>query len=541
MISQSKFLLLNPTLVMVYSLFLAFTVAYYLIALVVNVGARSFDLAAHKKKVAAWRARKAREGGPYPTVDFMLPIAGESIEMLRNTWAGVCQVMEEYPGRVAAFVLDDGGSEEAAALTHELEEAGYAFGYYPRPKVKIGDNTRGWMKKAGNLRWGFIVSDAYHNGQPGEHSVVLDADFRPRPDYLWETVPYMDEDPRLGILQTPQYFHVLKGMMNWLERGAGAVQELFYRSIQQARDQLDGAICVGTNAIYRRAALVENGGGPTLIGHSEDVHTGYDMRYKCATKWGLKYIPICLATGVCPNDLASFIKQQYRWCMGSMSLLGDSKFRRRSEQMKLRNEKMKLRTRFCYLSGFCYYIHTAIFTFVGPTIPIVLLVVFPEEVLLRNYSWIVPSLLYNMVVFPLWHNCKYGLDAFAVKLVYGWAHAFAIVDILRARRMGWSATGSKAKSEDFRVRNARWLMGGWGFITGAPWIGGSVYYMLTWDNWLDFLPNLFTGLVYIAVILRAISPTGMSKSEKAMAATEAAKKRAAERDQKPLGGGRHRR
>lgn len=530
-ISQSKFLLLNPWLVAVYSLFLMFTIAYYLIAFVVNFGAKSFDVEAHKRKVTAWRERKAREGG-YPTVDFMLPIAGEPLEVLRNTWLGVCQVMNEYPGRVTAFVLNDGSSAEPADLVNELVSHGYDFVYAPRPKKNVGDgNKRGWFKKAGNLHWGNIASDAYHNHQPGEYIAVLDADFRPRPDYLWETVPYMDEDPRLGILQTPQFFHVLKGMMNWLERGAGAVQELFYRSIQQARDQLNGAICVGTNAIYRRAALMENGGGPTLIGHSEDVHTGYDLRYRCKTRWGLKFIPINLATGVCPNDLTSFIKQQYRWCMGSMSLLGSSKFWR---------VKMKLRTRFCYLSGFCYYIHTAIFVFVGPTIPIALLVVFPEQVLLRNYLWILPSLVYNTIVFPAWHKCRFGLDARATQYAYSWAHAFALSDILFGKRMGWSATGSKAKSEDFRVRNVRLLMGSWGFVTGGPWIGLSVYYMATW-NWYDFLPNLLTGLVYLAVIVRAISPTGMSRSQKAVAAEKAAAQRAAMRDRKPRVQARHRR
>lgn len=498
-ISQSKFLMLNPWLVSVLSFFLLGTVAYYLVALTVNLGAKSFDVEAHKQKVAAWRERVTALG-VYPTVDFMLPTAGEPLEVLQNTWRGVADVMEQYPGRVTAFVLDDGNRDEVRVLVQEFRSAGYSFAYTTRPADPLpgSENRRGWMKKAGNLRWGFIFSAQFHPDEPGEYCAVLDADFRPRPDYLLETLPYLEDNPRIAILQTPQYFHVLKGWMNWLERGAGAVQELFYRSIQQARNQLDGAICVGTNAIYRRAALEENGGGPTLIGHSEDVHTGFDFRYLCKTAWDLFYLPINLATGVCPNEMRSFIKQQYRWCMGSMSLLGSRKFW---------SAKMRLRTRFCYLSGFLYYIHTAIFTFVGPMIPIVLLVAFPDQVLLRNYLWILPSMVYNTIVFPAWHNCRYGLEAQAVKLIYGWAHAFALVDILRDKRMGWSATGSKgAKVEDFRVRNARWLIGGWGLITGFVWAGGSAYYMVAWD-WLNFLPNLLTGLIYCAVVVRAIGPT----------------------------------
>ena len=51
------------------------------------------------------------------------------------------------------------------------------------------------MRKSGNLNWTFARTQ-------GELILVLDADFRPRPDFLLETVPYF-EDPDLGLLQTP--------------------------------------------------------------------------------------------------------------------------------------------------------------------------------------------------------------------------------------------------------------------------------------------------------------------------------------------------
>jgi cellulose synthase (UDP-forming) len=139
--------------------------------------------------------------------------------------------------------------------------------------------------------------------------------------------------------------------------------------------------------------------------------------------------------------------------------------------------------------------------------------VFPNQVLLQNYLWILPSLVYNTVVFPAWHRCRYGIEAQAVKLIYGWAHAFALMDILRDKRMGWNATGSKKSAGSRRIKHARWLIGGWGFSTGLFWVGGSAYYMVAWD-WLNFLPNLFTGLVYCAVVARAVSPTKDPKPRK---------------------------
>jgi cellulose synthase (UDP-forming) len=51
----------------------------------------------------------------------------------------------------------------------------------------------------------------------------------------------MAAEPRLGIVQSPQHFRVLSGQ-NWIERGAGAVQELFYRNVQVSRQYFGAAI-----------------------------------------------------------------------------------------------------------------------------------------------------------------------------------------------------------------------------------------------------------------------------------------------------------
>jgi cellulose synthase (UDP-forming) len=267
-------------------------------------------------------------------------------------------------------------------------------------------------------------------------------------------LPYLAADPSLGIVQSPQYFQVNK-RQSWIERGAGAVQELFYRLVQVSRDRHDGAICVGSCAVYRREALKFNG-GTTLIEHSEDVHTGFDLR---RAGWGLRYIPIPLATGLCPPDPDSFLVQQYRWCAGSMSLLGSRKFWQ---------TKMRWRTRCCYLSGFCYYVHTATFTFAAPIIPLTMLIFFPAHVKLINYVFILPSIIYNFAIFPAWHRCKFGPSAYMAKLLYGWSHVFAILDIFRRRQMSWQTTGnSRRKAGTRRI----WIgIAAWNGSTSAAWV-----------------------------------------------------------------------
>lgn len=291
-----------------------------------------------------------------------------------------------YPGVVTAYVLDDADSPEVAAMADDF---GFAYGSRP---------NRGWFKKAGNLLFGFHRSS-------GEYILILDADFAPRPDLLNELLPYLETDPKVGIVQSPQYFRLLD-QQNWIERGAGAVQELFYRSVQVSRQRRNGAICVGTCAVYRRAALSQNG-GPTLIEHSEDVHTGFDLR---RLGWDLRYVPVALAAGLCPDTVSTFQTQQYRWCSGSMSLLSSRKFWK---------TKLKLRTRMCYLSGFFYYIHTALFTFVAPLIPVTLLLTMPEMLRLENMRLIFPSLIYTALIFPMWHNCPYRLEAWAARMMQG--------------------------------------------------------------------------------------------------------------------------
>jgi cellulose synthase (UDP-forming) len=174
--------------------------------------------------------------------------------------------------------------------------------------------------------------------------------------------------------------------------------------------------------------------------------------------------------------------------------------------------KMPFMTRLCYASGFFYYWHTAIFTFIMPLIPIILVVFLPQQINWVNYALVVPSFFYSYIVFPLWHKCDYRLDgglidALATKMVYGWAHAFTIFDMLRGRPLGWRPTGAaantpKAKTH-WHVRNARLLLALWGISTGLVWIGASTWRMVRSSAPWNFSLIVLTGFVNLLVVLRA--------------------------------------
>jgi cellulose synthase (UDP-forming) len=446
--------------------FLAFTatyVIYQLISLPVNFTGRGFDLTAHQARIRAWCPIR------YPSVDIYLPICGEPIEVLRNTWSAVAQLIANYPGLAQAYVLDDGPSDQARSVSES-----FGFCYVRRPDQRV-------YKKSGNLRHAFARTN-------GEYLVILDADFAPRCDFLAETLPYMD-NPAIAIVQTPQFFRESVAQ-TWIENSAGAIQEIFYRSIQVARDRFDAAICVGTSAVYRRAAL-EPQGGPTLMPYAEDVHTGLDVR---RAGWSMVYLPIVLSTGICPDNLDAFVRQQYRWCTGNAGVV----FSRRMWSVP-----MTLPARLTYVSGFFYYAYTGLLTFFGPIIPIVMLAFFPGQVRLRNFVILLPAMFAGFVLYPLWHRAKYGPSVWPLGIARGWAHVFSIWDSARGKTMGWHPSRTPGST----LRRFRAWVAGWSGGTALLWAALALWRTVTLGS-PQFAVLLFFGLLNLAVVSRVIFPGG---------------------------------
>jgi cellulose synthase (UDP-forming) len=449
--------------------FLVFTgtyIVYQAISLPVNFTGRGFDLAAHQARVAAWHPPA------HPSVDIFLPICGEPIDVLRNTWTAVHDLVAAYPGVAEPYVLDDGGSGDAESVAES-----FGFRYIRRPDSPA-------CKKAGNLRYAFARTG-------GEFVLILDADFAPRSDLLAETLPYLD-DPGVAIIQTPQFFRE-SSRQTWIENAAGAVQEVFYRSIQVARNRFDAAICVGTSAVYRREALAPFG-GPTLIPYAEDVHTGLDVR---RIGYSLVYLPVVLSVGICPDELDAFVRQQYRWCSGNAGIVFSK---------RLWSIPMSVPARLTYISGFCYYAYTALLIFLGPAIPIVLLAFLPGQVRLRNFVVLIPSMLTGFVLYPLWHRARYGPSTWSLGIARGWAHVFAIWDGARGKNMSWHPTRTPGSSlRRFRI-GVTWWSGG----AAATWLLLSIWRTAASGS-VRFAVLLAFGLLNAIVVGRVILAGGRSR------------------------------
>ncbi|WP_156937741.1 glycosyltransferase family 2 protein [Haloglycomyces albus] len=380
----------------------------------------------------------------YPSVDVLLPTCGEDFDILRNTYRHVAAM--RWHGPISVYVLDDSDRPEVAALA-----ATYGFHYDVR-------DDRPHLKKSGNINHGYRVSN-------GEFIAVFDADFCPRDDFLYHLMPYF-ADPDTAIVQSPQYFRTTESM-GWLEKAAGAAQELFYRWIQPSRDADHAAICCGSCVVYRRHALRRLDGFPRME-HSEDMFTSIELS---KFGWQTAYVPVNLATGASPDTVTAYVNQQYRWAMGNLELLVDRRFHRR---------RMPLRTRLCFWNGFASYIVNAVNVFAVPIPAIIMATAYADQVRPWHMVAFIPTLWVWFVLLPAAHKTKWRLNVVRAQLLYSYTHVVAIWHLIRKRTASWTPTGTTKKRNRLATTVAR-LTVVWSSITLLSLWGSLIWAAAQYD------------------------------------------------------------
>ncbi|KAK4201912.1 nucleotide-diphospho-sugar transferase [Triangularia verruculosa] len=436
-----------------YGVFVGFLNVYLIISYFVGVVGRDWDYKGHQDLVEKYPINDETA----PTVDVYLPCCSEPLEIIENTYNHVIKL--DWPAaKLKVYVLDDGDQPTIKALAEK-----YGFNYIVR-------DDRPRLRKAGNLRWAFARTE-------GEFFAIFDADFCPRPDFLKELVVEHMADPKTAIIQSPQFFRVTDDQ-TWVEQGAGATQELFYRVVQVNRNKWGASICVGSNAVYRREALVEVG-GTAEIGFSEDVHTGFGAVDR---GWKVKYVPLCLATGICPNTPRSFFSQQMRWARGSTTLLTTKHFW---------VSNLSFIQKVCYLCGLLYYSAVSLGIFISP-IPGTLLLIFrPEWFKYYNLAFAIPSIIYGSLLFRFWAKAKYGFNVQHIMIVQSYAYLTAIKDRIFGIELLWAASGDKkAHKKSNKFRNMRILCWFWTILTIGGVISAVTYRLKNDFPWYHTLPLL---------------------------------------------------
>jgi len=223
------------------------------------------------------------------SVDVFITVYGEERSKIRATAAAAMAIK----GKHRTWILDDGRSDDVQALAEELGC------HYVR---RLSSNGA----KAGNINHALSITR-------GEFFCVFDADFVPKPEFLIETVPFF-VNSNVAFVQTPQTYG---NLINMVSRGAGYMQAVFYKFIQPGRNHFNAAFCVGTNVIFRRAAINDIGGIYT-DSKSEDVWTSLMLHER---GWKTIYIPKTLAVGDAPETIEAYTKQQLRWATGGFEIM----------------------------------------------------------------------------------------------------------------------------------------------------------------------------------------------------------------------------
>ena len=238
---------------------------------------------------------RVREPSPPRTsaaVDVLIPRYDEPTDVVELTLAAAVGLRGHD---VRVWLLDDGDDEDMRLLAEE-----HGAGYLRRP---VHDHA-----KAGNINHALGLLDA-------PFVAIIDCDHVVDPEFLEATLGHFDDDERLAFVQTPQYY--ANGNQHGVPGAAWAQQTLFFGAIARGKDGLDATFCCGTNVVFRRASLDEVGGFPT---HSitEDFELSIDLHER---GWRSAYLPKVLASGLGPEDMASYVTQQLRWARGCLSAL----------------------------------------------------------------------------------------------------------------------------------------------------------------------------------------------------------------------------
>jgi cellulose synthase (UDP-forming) len=403
-----RFLSLEQTYLIIWFIPIFFLITNRLTRYLIYLCAPLFNIKKHERFVSKfWTKNKE------PNVDIFVTYAGEDIQLIRNTLAGVKNI--DYK-KLTVYVLDDQGSKELKEICAE-----YKYKYLSR-------RNKGEYKKSGNLQYGYDHSE-------GEFVLVLDVDFVPDPSILRETIPYIASDSSIGILQTPQYFETTSKIhrRSPIEYGGGNVVEDFYRFDMPGRDAVGGAMCVGTSAIYRREAIVKGGGTPKVWG-TEDVRQGLKIM---KVGYKVRYLPLILSQGISPDSIEGYFKQHMRWCTGSIETVFGKYFR---------EAQMSWQGRIVYFVNLSFYLSNALAGILAFHIFVLLFFHF-DELQWLNVLWFIPQLVLTFVM-PYFYRIskpRYGtyLAASTQMFTYLYTIPHLVVRHLRRKEAEWIAANLK--------------------------------------------------------------------------------------------------
>ena len=231
-----------------------------------------------------------------PYVTIQLPVYNEMYVMERLL-KNIAEI--DYPkDKLEIQVLDDSTDESfATTASHikQLQSSGLDIQHVTR--------TDRYGFKAGALKEGLKTAK-------GEFIAIFDADFLPKKNWLYRTIPYF-KDRNIGVVQT-RWGHINKEY-SILTRVQAFALDAHFTLEQVGRNSKGHFINFnGTAGVWRKQCILDAGNweGDTL---TEDLDLSYRAQLK---NWKFKYLEEVETPAELPVVISAARSQQFRWNKG---------------------------------------------------------------------------------------------------------------------------------------------------------------------------------------------------------------------------------
>ena len=293
----------------------------------------------------------------YPVVLVQIPMFNEK-EVYKVSIGAACNL--SWPAdRLVIQVLDDSTDPTVKQMVEMECQRWASKGINIVYQIR---ETRGGYK-AGALKEGLKRNYVKHC----EYVAIFDADFRPEPDFLRRSIPFLVGNPDIALVQARWRF------VNSDECLLTRMQEMsldYHFTVEQEVGSATHAFFGfnGTAGIWRIAAINEAGGWKdrTTV---EDM----DLAVRASLRgWKFLYLGDLQAKSELPSTLRAFRFQQHRWSCGPANL-----FRKMVMEI-VRNKKVKFWKKVYVIYSFFFVrkiiAHMVTFFFYCVVIPLTILV-----------------------------------------------------------------------------------------------------------------------------------------------------------------------
>ncbi|KEH42113.1 putative glucomannan 4-beta-mannosyltransferase [Medicago truncatula] len=310
----------------------------------------------------------------YPMVLVQIPMYNER-EVYQLSIGAACEL--SWPSdRIIIQILDDSTDPTIKELVQEECRRWRNKGV--NIKYEVRDNRNGY--KAGALKEGMKHSHVLQC----EYVAIFDADFQPEPDFLRRTIPFLVNNPEIGLVQARwKFVNANECLMTRMQQMSLDYHFKVEQEVGSSAYAFFGFN--GTAGVWRISALNEAGGW-------KDRTTVEDMDLAVrASLEGWKFLYLCNleVKNELPSTFKAYRYQQHRWSCGPANL-----FRKMAMEI-LRSKKVSLWKKLYIVCNFFFVqkivVHIHTFVFYCVLLPATVMV--PEIVVPKWGTVYVPSII----------------------------------------------------------------------------------------------------------------------------------------------------